>query len=144
MKNIAKAPRDQTLVNRVRAAFEGVSSVKEKQMFGSTAFMVRGKMCVSARAERIMCRIDPALHDDLVKRQGCRTVVMGGRRYRGYVYVDADAIGTKRALTYWIEHALKYNEAQNQKTGGGSRSQPATGRKNYEGVSRRGAKETKR
>mgnify|MGYP001557640981 CR=1 FL=1 len=127
MKTIAKAPRDQTLVNRVKAAFEGISSVKEKRMFGSTAFMVRGRMCVSARAERIMCRIDPALHDALIKRKGCRTVMMGGRKYRGYVYVDAEAVGSNRALTYWIKLAVKYNEAQKQKTGGTSGSKAETG-----------------
>ena len=117
MKTIAKAARGETLVARVRAAFGEVPSVKEKKMFGSTAFMVSGKMCVSARAERMMCRVDPALHDALVKRKGCRTVVMGGRKYRGYVYVDAEAVGTKRALTYWIELAVKYNEAQKEKRG---------------------------
>ncbi len=115
MKTIAKAVRGETLVERVRAAFEDVPSVKEKKMFGSTAFMVNGKMCMSARAERIMCRVDPALHDFLVKRKGCRTVVMGGRKYLGYVYVDAEAVGTKRALNYWIGLAVKFNQAQKVK-----------------------------
>jgi hypothetical protein len=45
--------------------------------------MVRGHMCVAARPERIMCRVDPARHDELVKRPGCTTVVMRGRPYRG-------------------------------------------------------------
>ena len=81
-------------------------------MFGSIAFMVRGKICVSARAERIMCRIDPAGHDTAVKRKGCRTVMMRGRQYRGYVYVDAESVKTKRALNYWIKLAVNYNQAQ--------------------------------
>ncbi len=84
-------------------------------MFGNIAFTVRGKMCVSARAERIMCRIDPAFHDAAVKRKGCRTVVMKGRQYRGYVYVDAAALKTKRALKYWVELALNYNRDQEAK-----------------------------
>ena len=63
-------------MERVRVALAHVPDVKQKKMFGSIAFMVRGKMCVSARAERIMCRIDPARHDAAVKRPGCRTVVM--------------------------------------------------------------------
>lgn len=80
-------------------------------MFGGTAFMVRGKICVSARAERIMCRIDPALHDAAVKRKGCRTVVMKGREYRGYVHVDAGSLKTKAALKYWVDLALAHNKA---------------------------------
>jgi TfoX/Sxy family transcriptional regulator of competence genes len=102
--------RDDTLVDRVRAALAGAPRVAEKKMFGGTAFMVRGKMCVSARPERIMCRLDPAIHDAAVERKGCRTVVMKGRQYRGYVHVDAAALKTKRDLTYWIELALDYNQ----------------------------------
>ncbi|MDN5941674.1 MAG: TfoX/Sxy family protein [Nitrospira sp.] len=79
-------------------------------MFGSNAFMVRGKLCVSARAKRILCRIDPAFHDTVVERKGYRAVVMKGRQYRGYVYVDAGSVRTKRALTYWVDLALNYNK----------------------------------
>ena len=73
--------------------------------------MVRGKMCTSARAERIMCRIDPALHDAALEQKGCRTVVMKGQEYRGYVYVDAEFVRTQHALKYWVDLALNYNEA---------------------------------
>lgn len=81
-------------------------------MFGSTAFLVRGKMCVTARADRIMCRIDPDLHDDAVARDGCTTVVMRGRPYRGFVYVAAENVSTARTLKYWVELALRFNRTQ--------------------------------
>jgi len=103
--------RDSELLSRIRAALVPVPTVKEKRMFGSTAFMVRGKMCISARPERIMCRIDPALHDAALKREGCRTVVMRGRKYRGYVYVSAESVRTTGALKYWVDLALSYNKA---------------------------------
>ena len=32
-------------------------------MFGGIVFMVGGKMCVSVGRDRLMCRIDPSLHD---------------------------------------------------------------------------------
>ncbi len=112
MKTAAKDRRDEKLVERVRAALAHAPGVKEKKMFGSIAFMVRGKMCMSARAERIMCRIGPAQHDAAVKRPGCRTVVMRGRQYRGYVHVDADAVRTERALHQWVELALRHNQSQ--------------------------------
>lgn len=101
--------RDDKLLSRVRAALAQVPNVEEKRMFGATAFMVRGKLCVSAGRGRIMCRIDPAVHDAVLKHKDCRTVVMKGRKYRGYVYVDAESVRTKAALKYWIDHALKYN-----------------------------------
>jgi TfoX/Sxy family transcriptional regulator of competence genes len=102
--------RDTELLTRVRAALAPVPTVEEKRMFGSTAFMVRGKMCISARAERIMCRIDLALHDAALERKGCQTVVMRGRQYRGYVYVGAEAVRSIGALKYWVDLALNYNK----------------------------------
>ena len=78
-------------------------------MFGGVAFMVRGKMCVSARPERLMCRIDPAIHDDVLRRKPARTVVMKGRALRGYVHVDASDVRTKRDLDYWIALAITFN-----------------------------------
>ena len=98
------------LLNRVRAALAPVPNVKEKKMFGATAFMVRGKLCISVRAERIMCRIDPAIHDAALAHEGCQAVVMKGRPYRGYVYVGAEAVRTISALKYWVDLALKYNK----------------------------------
>ena len=102
---------DSELLSRVRAALATFSNVKEKRMFGSTAFMVRGKLCISARAERIMCRIDPAIHDAALAHEGCQTVAMRGRQYRGYVYVGAESVRTTGALKYWVDLALNYNKA---------------------------------
>jgi hypothetical protein len=101
---------DDGLTNRIRMALAHIPDVAEKKMFGSTAFMVRGKLCISGHAVRIMCRIDPALHDSALEREGCRTVVMKGRECRGFVYVDADSIRTQDELRYWVDLALQYNE----------------------------------
>jgi TfoX/Sxy family transcriptional regulator of competence genes len=109
MEAVKRTGGDETLVERVRAALAGTRRVEEKKMFGGTAFLVRGKICVSARPERLMCRIDPAVHDAALERKGCRTMVMKGREYRGYVHVDAAAVRSKRELDYWIALALEYN-----------------------------------
>jgi TfoX/Sxy family transcriptional regulator of competence genes len=108
-KPVQKATPLHDLVARVREALSPISDVKEKKMFGSVAFMVHGKMCVTARAERIMCRIDPALHDAAIKRPGVQAVVMRGRSYRGYVYVAAEALNSKRELIHWIRLVLEHN-----------------------------------
>ncbi len=79
-------------------------------MFGGITFMVRGKMCISAGKERFMFRVDPAVHDTLVQGEGCRTVSMKGREYRGYIHVDAEAVKSDRELKRWAALALKYNE----------------------------------
>jgi TfoX/Sxy family transcriptional regulator of competence genes len=102
-------PPDDALVDRVRVALGGAVDVEEKKMFGGIAFMVRGKMCVSVGRDRIMCRIDPAVHDSALDRKGSRTVIMKGRQYRGYVHVDADALRAQRDLDYWIRLSLDDN-----------------------------------
>jgi len=71
--------------------------------------MVNGKMCVSVGKDRLMCRIDPAIHDSVLGRPGCRPVVMKGRSYSGYVHVNETALKTKKAFDYWIGLALDYN-----------------------------------
>lgn len=101
---------DQVLTDRIRAALAGNRRVEEKKMFGGIAFMVQGKMCVTVGKERIMCRIDPEVHDVALQHKACRTVVMRGRQYRGFVYVDAEAVRTKASLDYWVGLALDYNE----------------------------------
>ncbi len=103
-------PPVDALKSRVKEALARIPRVEEKKMFGGTTFMVRGRMCVSVGKGRIMCRIDPAGHDAALERGGCRTVIMKGREYRGFVYVDAAALRTKRDLEYWIHLALDYNK----------------------------------
>jgi hypothetical protein len=34
---------------------------------------------------------------------------MNGRQYRGYVYVDVEAVRTDSNLDYWVGLALSYN-----------------------------------
>jgi TfoX/Sxy family transcriptional regulator of competence genes len=100
---------DDVLASRVRTALGSARRIEEKRMFGGMTFMVRGKMCVSVGRDRLMCRIDPAIHDAAVRREGCRAVVMKGRPLRGYVHVDREAVRTKRGLDYWVALALDYN-----------------------------------
>jgi TfoX/Sxy family transcriptional regulator of competence genes len=108
-RNIIDMPPSDPLVQRVKASLAGVPRVEEKRMFGGVTFMVRGKMCISVGKGRIMCRIDPVLHDAAVKRKGARTVIMKGRQYRGWVYIAAAALKTKRDLDYWVRLSLDYN-----------------------------------
>ena len=101
---------NQALAERVRTSLLHLPHVEEKRMFGSLAFMVNGKMCINVGKDRIMCRIDPSLHDQALKRKGCTTVLMRGREYKGFVYVNEDELKLKRNLDYWIELSLDFNQ----------------------------------
>jgi len=100
---------DDELASRVRRALARAQHIEERQMFGGLAFMVGGKICVSVGRDRLMCRIDPAFHDAALQHRGCRTVVMNGRHYRGYVHVDGDVVRSERELGRWVRLALDFN-----------------------------------
>ncbi len=100
---------NEQLTNRLREALANEKNVEEKKMFRGVAFMVNGKLCLSAGDDEIMCRIDPALHEEALARRGCRTVIMKGKEYKGYVYVNEEGIKTKKDLAYWIALALDFN-----------------------------------
>jgi TfoX/Sxy family transcriptional regulator of competence genes len=105
---------NENIAARVRQALSPIPGVKEKKMFGSLAFMVNSKLCITAGPGRIMCRIDPLLHDDVTRRKGCRAVVMKGKALEGYVHVDAASIEREEDLRYWVELALDYNKHAKQ------------------------------
>ena len=101
---------NEKLANRIRVALSHLLKVEEKKMFGGLAFMVENKMCITVGGDRIMCRIDPAIHEEVIKRKGCHTVVMRGREYKGYVHVNENSIKNKKDFGYWIGLALEYNK----------------------------------
>ena len=76
---------NEKLTNRLRAALAQLPAVEEKKMFRGITFMVDGKMCISVGDNEIMCRIDPSLHEESIKRNGCRALIMKQREYKGYV-----------------------------------------------------------
>jgi TfoX/Sxy family transcriptional regulator of competence genes len=101
---------NEKLTARVREALSHLPHVEEKKMFSGITFMVNGKMCISVGNDRIMCRIDPAIHDNVVERKGVRTVQMKGRDYKGYVYVNEEGIKTKKDFDFWVSLSLEFNK----------------------------------
>lgn len=86
-----------------------MEGVKEKKMFGSVAFMANGRMFMSARASRIMCRVDPRMYDELLRTKACQPMRMKGREYKGFIVVEAKYLISQSQLKYWIDLALEFN-----------------------------------
>ena len=101
---------NEKMTNRIREALADVPNVEEKKMFRGVVFMVNDKMCITAGDNEMMCRIDPALHDEAVHKEGVRTVVMGGRNYTGYIRVNEEAMKSKKDFDHWIKLALDFNK----------------------------------
>jgi len=101
---------NEKMTDRIREALINVPRVEEKRMFRGVVFMVNGKMCLSAGNDEMMCRIDPLLHDDSVQKNGVRAMIMKGREYKGYIYVQEDAMKSKKDFDGWINMALDFNK----------------------------------
>ena len=100
---------NEKLTNRVREALAGAPNLEEKKMFRGVTFMVNGKMCVSVGDDELMCRFDPSLQDTLVKKDGCREMIQGGRTMKGFVFVSEEVLKTKKDLAFWLQLSLNFN-----------------------------------
>ena len=101
---------DEKLAGRVRELISATHHItEEKKMFGGLCFMVNDKMCIGVESERIMVRLDPALSDEVLEKEGCSPMDFTGKVMKGYVFVDSDVLKTNKQLNYWVQLALEYN-----------------------------------
>ncbi len=101
---------NEKLAHRVRELISPTHTItEEKKMFGGLCFMVNEKMCVGVEEERLMVRLNPDLTEEVMEKEGCRPMDFTGRIMKGYVFVDIEALNTKKKLEYWIKLALDYN-----------------------------------
>ena len=101
---------NEKLANRIRERLADVKKVKEQPMMGGLTFMVNGKMCVGIIKDELMCRVDKAMHDSLVKKPGARTMDFTNRPMIGYILIEESAIKSKKDFDYWINLSLKFNK----------------------------------
>ncbi len=100
---------DTLLADRIREQLSSLDEVREKEMFGGLAFMVREKMCVGVIRDEMMCRIDPKRQEEALSMPGCREMDFTGRPLKGYVMVDPEALRSRKELAFWIGWCLDYN-----------------------------------
>ena len=102
---------NEKLADRVRELISITHKItEEKKMFGGLCFMVNDKMCVGVEKERLMVRLNPDIYEEVMEKEGCMPMDFTGRVMKGYVFVDIEALGTKKKLEYWIKLALDYNK----------------------------------
>ncbi len=102
---------NEKLADRVRECISLThKKVEEKRMFGGLCFMVNNKMCVGIEKDRIMVRLDPANYETALEKEGCIPMDFTGKIMKGYVFVNEEALTTKKKLDYWVELALAFNK----------------------------------
>ncbi len=100
------------LADRIRAYLDNFPNLKleEKKMFRGLTFMVNDKMCISVSEDNMMCRFDPNLHEEVEEKQGFLRMMMRGKDYKGYCYVEPTGFKTKIDFKYWVDLCLDFNE----------------------------------
>jgi TfoX/Sxy family transcriptional regulator of competence genes len=94
---------DEALADRIRDLLEGEEGLSERRMFGGLAFLVHGKMAVTASGRGgLLVRIDPALTESLLTQPRTERAVMRGREMTGWLRVGADAVRTGPELERWV------------------------------------------
>ncbi|MFI5153623.1 MAG: TfoX/Sxy family protein [Chitinophagales bacterium] len=101
---------DEKLAERIRKRFQGLKNVEEKKMMGGLTFMYNGKMCVGIIKDELMCRINPEIHEDTIKKKGCRTMDFTNRPMIGYVLINESGMKSEKDFDYWINLALEFNK----------------------------------
>jgi TfoX/Sxy family transcriptional regulator of competence genes len=100
---------DDELASRIRKVVQGEPGLSEKRMFGGLAFLIDGKMAVSASSKGgLLVRIDPTLTKSLVSEPHVQPFEMRGREMGGWLRVDAEVLETDDELRRWVSHGVTY------------------------------------
>ena len=108
---------NEKLANRIRDPLAKLNNVEEKEMMGGLTFMFNGKMCLGIIKDELMCRIGPAIHNEVIEMRGCRTMDFTKRPMKVYIMIDETGMKSKKEFNYWIELALDYNPRAKASTG---------------------------
>jgi TfoX/Sxy family transcriptional regulator of competence genes len=102
---------NEKMADRVRELIATAEkNVEEKRMFSGLCFMVNDKMCVAVRPDSIMVRMDPALSEAALEKEGVVPMIHSGKIMPGFVFVDEGVLTTQKQLEYWVGLALDFNE----------------------------------
>ena len=100
---------DAELADRIRELLAGEKGVSEKRMFGGLAFLVDGKLAITASGQGgVLARVDPAHTDRFARGAHVAPAVMRGRTMEGWLRVDPAGVRTTRQLRTWVDRGVAY------------------------------------
>ena len=103
---------DINLVDKVREYLAEIPNIEieEKEMFNVLNFMVNGKTCICVSSENLMLRFDPKLQEELSEKNGYETMLMKGKEYKGYCYINPDGFKNRKDFECFVNLCLDYNK----------------------------------
>lgn len=109
-------PYDLKLADRVReylAELPGLE-IEEKEMFAVLNFMVNGKTCLCVSDDKLMLRFNPVLQEEVAERIGYQTMLMKGKEYKGYCYINPEGSKRQTDFEYFLGLCIDYNKISNK------------------------------
>lgn len=103
---------DTNLTDRVREYLAEIPDIdiEEKEMFNVLNFMVNGKTCVCISGENLMLRFDPSLQEELSEKAGYETMLMKGKTYKGYCYINPEGFKDRKDFEFFLNLCLEFNK----------------------------------
>src|SRR5437588_4617850 len=100
---------DEKLAARIREIVEEEPGLTEPRMFGGLAFLIDGKMSVSASGQGgLLLRVDPEQTEALLRKPHAQPFEMRGRAMQGWLRVAPEGLRRKRELERWVTRSVAY------------------------------------
>ena len=97
---------DPKTLARVRKILSRQRAVEKRMVGGSLGMMVKGKLCISVGADRILVRVAKESRLTLLKKPGARPMKMGGKTLTGFIFIDPPGYRTDVQLKAWIQQSM--------------------------------------
>ncbi len=102
-------PVDADLAARLRAVLSAEPQLSEQRMFGGVAFLLDGRLAVSASSQGgLLVRVDPAETDALIDEPTVTRFVMRGRAMDGWLHVLAPVVEQDADLLSWAARGVAF------------------------------------
>jgi len=89
---------NQILANRIREQIQYLENIEEKEMFGGICFLLNDKMFVGVIKDEMMCRIDPALYEEVLEIPGCNEMLFTGKPMKGWIMIEEQGMKNENEL----------------------------------------------
>jgi hypothetical protein len=100
---------DEILARRIRDLIGPDPELTEKKMFGGLAFLIRGRLAITAsRQGGILVQAGADRADELLASTPATVAVMRGREMPGWLRVGPGDLATDDDLSLWVEIAIMH------------------------------------